>query len=524
MAAPYVQLRRTPQKREPLRGEVVVGKDILELLSTAMYVDPLSVVREYVQNAADALDSAHAQSLFGAGEVGRIDIEVHADKRELVVRDNGVGVPAADVERVLASFGASEKRGRGLRGFRGVGRLGGLGYGRALTFRTRAGGDPEITEIHWDCRELREQLQASSDNRHLEDIVRSVVSVRRTKASKEVEPHFFEVRLEGVIRLWNDRLLNVEGVSQYLSQVCPLPFSKDLPFAAEIEGHIGRYLPLRPFRIYLNNSPDPLYRPYAADFLVSTTKRDHFVACQLLEFPGLDGQPAAAGWILHHNYLGAIKATPTINGLRARVGDMQVGDQHIFIDSFPESRFSSWVVGELHVLDRRILPNGRRDDFEHNATYGALVNQLVPLCRDLARRCRASSMSRSRFLRFAKSETRVKELLRGIRLGLTGGRSLRSVLREVDQILRQMGSTAQSVLFTDAVTTELERRVKRLVALRKRFSEADFQAKDEVLVPPSKRRNYAEIARLVTASAPTKDVAEVMVRRIGRLMSRKTPR
>src|SRR2546426_125638 len=174
-----VSVARASDARVPLTSEIVVGKDVLELLSTAMYVDPLSIVREYVQNAADAIDSAHTRGLFEEGEAGRIDVEIHPDKRELLVKDNGVGVPRADVERVLASFGASEKRGKGFRGFRGVGRLGGLGYARALTFRTRAVRDPEITEIHWDCRELREQLRTSGDKVHLEDVVRSVVSVRR---------------------------------------------------------------------------------------------------------------------------------------------------------------------------------------------------------------------------------------------------------------------------------------------------------------------------------------------------------
>src|SRR2546430_1525929 len=226
-----------------------------------MYLDPLSILREYVQNAADAIDSAHAQRFLEEGEAGRIDLEVHPDTRELVVRDNGLGVPAADVERVLASFGASEKRGKGLRGFRGVGRLGGLAYARALTFRTRSAGDPQTTEIHWDCRELREQLRSSGDKVHLEDVVRSVVSVRRTKVAKEAEPHFFEVRLEGVVRLWDDRLLNLEGVSNYLSQVCPLPFAEDLPFTAQIEDHLGGKLPRRLFRIHLNNASEPLRRP-----------------------------------------------------------------------------------------------------------------------------------------------------------------------------------------------------------------------------------------------------------------------
>ena len=37
---------------------IVIGKDILELLSHAMYVDPLSVYREYIQNSADSIDEA----------------------------------------------------------------------------------------------------------------------------------------------------------------------------------------------------------------------------------------------------------------------------------------------------------------------------------------------------------------------------------------------------------------------------------------------------------------------------------
>lgn len=520
MAAPTLQLRRAPQTGEPLRGQVVVGKDILELLSTAMYLDPLSILREYVQNAADAIDSAHAQGVLPGGEVGRIDLEVHADTRELVVKDNGVGVPAADVERVLASFGASEKRGKGLRGFRGVGRLGGLGYARALTFRTRSVGDQEITEIHWDCRELREQLRASGDKVYLEDVVRSAVSVRRTKAGQQVDPHFFEVRLDGVVRLWNDRLLNLEGVSTYLSQVCPLPFPEDLPFTAQIEEHLGGKLPRRAFRIHLNNASEPLSRPHAAEFHVSATKRDRFLACQLVDLPGLDGQPAAAGWIMHHNYLGAIQATPEIRGLRARVGDIQVGDSDIFVSSFPESRFNSWVVGELHVLDPRIVPNGRRDNFEQNAAYGALINQLVPLCRELARRCRASSMSRSRLFRFEKSVRRVKELLRDIRLGLTGGRSVRAVFREVDQLLRQMAGTAQSALFPDAVTTRLQRRLKRLVSLRERVVERGQETARRPIVPAARRRLYAEVVRLVSACAPNKHVALSLVKRIGTMLAR----
>jgi molecular chaperone HtpG len=62
---------------------------------------------------------------------------------------------------------------------------------------------------------------------------------------------------------------------------------------------------------------------------------------------------------------------------------------------FTEVRFNSWVVGELHVLDDRILPNGRRDHFEQNTHFNNLLGQLRPITQDLSRRCRQSSIRRN---------------------------------------------------------------------------------------------------------------------------------
>jgi HSP90 family molecular chaperone len=65
-----------------------------------------------VQNATDAIDDAFACGVLTPSELGRVDITVDAQERTIRVRDNGVGVPAADAERVLTSFGASAKRGK----------------------------------------------------------------------------------------------------------------------------------------------------------------------------------------------------------------------------------------------------------------------------------------------------------------------------------------------------------------------------------------------------------------------------
>ena len=54
---------------------IIVGKDILELLSSSMYIDPMSLYREYIQNAADAIDEACSQGILSKTDVGRVFID-----------------------------------------------------------------------------------------------------------------------------------------------------------------------------------------------------------------------------------------------------------------------------------------------------------------------------------------------------------------------------------------------------------------------------------------------------------------
>ena len=62
--------------------EIVIGKDVLELVSSAMYVDPMTVYREYIQNAADAVDAARAAGALTDLEPGRVHISVDPETRD----------------------------------------------------------------------------------------------------------------------------------------------------------------------------------------------------------------------------------------------------------------------------------------------------------------------------------------------------------------------------------------------------------------------------------------------------------
>ena len=81
-------------------GSFIVGKDILELLSSSMYVNPLAIYREYVQNAADAIDEAVAAGELASVSDGRIDIILDHIQRRAVVRDNGIGLSEDEFARL----------------------------------------------------------------------------------------------------------------------------------------------------------------------------------------------------------------------------------------------------------------------------------------------------------------------------------------------------------------------------------------------------------------------------------------
>src|SRR3546814_2661275 len=122
-----------------------------------------------------------------------------------------------------------------------------------------------------------------------------------------------------------------------------------------------------------------------SDWSSDVCSSDLISECELLTFEDRDGGVAAVGWIVHHDYLGALPRRARIGGIRLRAGDIQVVDHQVLIDYFAEPRFHSWSVAEIHVLDRRTIPNARRDFFELTVHFNDLTAQLEPLTRKLAK-------------------------------------------------------------------------------------------------------------------------------------------
>jgi len=374
---------------------VVVGKDILELLSSAMYVDPLTIYREYIQNAADAIDEAESEGLYSKGLRPRIAISVNSGDRTIKIADNGAGVPPNAFARRLTSLGASKKRRSSARGFRGVGRLCGLAYCEQLVFRSKSETAPRVWEIRFDCQRLKELLGDSEFRGDVNDVMYEIVKFD-TFDDPHACRHFFEVELRRVSRVSNNILLNETAVRNYISQVAPVPFRRGFSFAGIITKHLAKYGVGKTYNVHLNNESTRIERPFTNSFAAKQTLRDKFSQFEAFEIPGLNGGIDAVGWILHHNYYGALPQHLGIKGLRLRLGNMQIGSDNIFEAAFPEPRFNSWCVGEIHASSPRLVPNGRRDDLEQNVHQQNLLNHVLQHAKRTAKLCRAKSSQRNK--------------------------------------------------------------------------------------------------------------------------------
>ena len=128
----------------------------------------------------------------------------------------------------------------------------------------------------------------------------------------------------------------------------------------------------------------------------SETRRDEFSQFENIDIPSVDGfGSAAVGWVAHSSYLGAIPKETGIRGIRAREGNIQVGDDAVFDHLFPEERFNRWCIGEVHILDPRIVPNARWDYFELGPHTRNLENHLAAAFHRIATRCRKASSVRN---------------------------------------------------------------------------------------------------------------------------------
>ena len=486
---------------QAVESSSVIGTGILGLVTTAMYDNPLAIYREYIQNSTDAIAG------MADTTEGKVEITIDPSERWLKIWDNGPGLSNDDAPQELVPIGRSNKQMGSDRGFRGIGRLAGLAFAETVTFTTRARRDELVTRVTWNSSRLPSGTAAVGE---IEEVVRDCVDVESLPGPGYPD-HFFEVEMRGVARHAAGSLLNRDAVRSYVSEVCPVPMAAAFPYALRVEDLSRPNVPLMSLDITLDGDPEPVRRPYGETIQLSTNREDRFTEFEEVHIPSVDCiRDAAVGWIAHSSYLGAVPKGTRIRGIRARVGNIQIGDETIFDSLYSEERFNRWCVGELHILDHRIVPNARRDYFEPGPHLRNLENHLLPILRGIGEKCRAASAARNRTRKALSALSNIEETYE---LAISGYLAASDAKALAQDGLEQLPSIRAAVLKLNLGTQYIE----RLDGVGRRLLEFDSQNNpsplDGIRLPNrvAYQQMFQAIARVASSPRAARDLMEAVV-------------
>lgn len=378
-------------------SKVTIGKYTLESLTTGMYIEPLILFREYIQNSSDAIDEAINKGIL-TKEESRIDVSLDRVNKQIEIKDNGIGISKNQSFKILTDIGNSQKRFTSNKGFRGIGRLGGLSYCDTLVFETTFKGEDKKTILSFDSLKLNELLIPGKYEEYgMGDVIDEITTLEF--ADEDIDKHYFKVILKDVNKKLN--LLNEEKVVNYIEETAPLPFDyTKFEFGKEVndkilelDGSVDEY------NVFIKTDKinKQLFKPYRKKFYADIKKKltDEITGVELkVIMDDAKDKIVALAWYGKCDLKGTI-VEDSIKGLRVRKSGILIGDRFLLNGIFKEERFNGWIIGEVIVLDKNIVPNARRDDFEKNDEYIFLINELKKLGNTISNEIRDASKVRN---------------------------------------------------------------------------------------------------------------------------------
>ena len=346
------------------KNETIIGKDVIESLTLGMYEDSRFIFREYIQNGADQIDRALEVGLFDSIKDGKIEININPTIETISILDNATGIESDRVQPILKNIAQSTKDRAKNKGFRGIGRLGGLAYCDKLIFETSYKGENLKSVLMWDSQKLKSIINNRATKEEATEVIDTVTEFS-TEKEKE-EKHYFKVTLEGVS---NKVLLDKEDVYDYLTMVAPVPYSKGFIFKKIISDKANELgFVIDEYSIFVNR--DQVFKAYTTSIYKGDKNNkqrvDEIHDIETYEIRTSKNKLLAWGWYGISNFNSAIPSINTARCLRLRKGNIQIGLEDALTKLFREQRGTKYFFGEIFTVSPNLIPNSRRDYFLEN--------------------------------------------------------------------------------------------------------------------------------------------------------------
>ncbi|ASF45050.1 ATP-binding protein [Methylovulum psychrotolerans] len=376
-------------------NKTVIGKDIIESLTLGMYEDARIIYREYIQNSADQIDKAVKIGSLESITDGNIWIEINKDKRRIVIEDNATGISFQETAEILKNIAQSTKK-RGIdKGFRGIGRLGGLAYCEKLIFETSYKGECVKTIVEWDARKLKLIINDRKNKETASEVIDNITEIHQE--SEQQESHYFKVTLNNVS---NPSLLNVIDIRDYLAMVAPTNIHPRFTLLSKIRDYVRtNNIVLDEYKIYVNS--DELSKAYTTKIyeLSGNEKKTIDEIKDIVFFEkksDQDGSLLLWGWYGTWSFSKQIPEKANLaRGIRLRKSNIQIGDEYCLVKLHREPRGNFYYFGEVHAIHSELIPNARRDYFLENDYLMEFENHLKEYFKKLYGGYHLSSKIRS---------------------------------------------------------------------------------------------------------------------------------
>ena len=497
-------------------NEPIAGKFLLEILTKGMYSNPMHVYREYIQNSSDSIDKAVESGILPATEA-EIHISIDDKNRNIVIRDNGLGIRLDIAKTKLLNVGASDKDGVTERGFRGIGRLGGLAYAEKVQFITSAYGDSAKTVMTCDCIRMQQLLQKS--NKETSDIMETFKAISSfDEQPEEIENHYFEVRLIGVPK--ESGLLDEENAIRYLAETAPIDFdSQQFAQARKIREYFSeKGFPITCYKILRGVRRKPIYKLYSRSLSTGKQERtkikDYVRDVEFIYHEASDGKPLYIGWLAITDFSGVI-SDESVQGIRFRKGNILVGNGTTFSKFFPSEGHNAnrMFAGEIHVLHDELVPNSQRDDFEPSTVYNEMRAALAEWAGIINKKYRRGTSEATSALRnLTKLNEEQRELEEKIVSGaITSDEKREQIAERLEKIARTREKEEKTVrkalergTFDDErketvkkALSQTEVAAKKVTALNTKIVNAEYATKNDL--PSSYSRDERKLyQRIIT--------------------------
>ncbi len=357
-----------------LQKEELSYGSILEVLTSGLYPNKYHVLREYVQNAYDAiLAYRRVTSNPTAG-----NIKVNISNPSIFIYDDGIGMDWRKINQ-YRYVGYSEKKAGEAVGFRGIGKLSGISVANKLIITTSPNGVPERYRLIFDAEAMLSviiKLKANGQNIPLNDLIGSHTQL--TREYEDPQKHYTLIEL---YRIKGDSksLENQARVAEYLGMNAPVDFNPSFCYGATIDLWLRKHvIDYDTVAVYLNGNS--VYKPFLTDL---NPPQKGFVH-DMDDDSENAAPPLAFYWYCEHATKGQFEDKDK-RGLFYRVKNFAIGNNQLpritLWATTPERAYYFW--GEIHICDPLVTPTSDRGDFEQNLARERLYKHCGQVSRTL---------------------------------------------------------------------------------------------------------------------------------------------